>query len=52
MFRVEFRLLPWSCYRDKFVVKPDQVLAFLEKVYIKKLLQLIRYTINKQTKMR
>ncbi|XP_052811236.1 DNA-directed RNA polymerase I subunit RPA1-like isoform X2 [Mya arenaria] len=52
MFKVTFHFLPWSCYRDKFAVKPDQVIRFLEKVYVKKLLQHIRFTINKQAKRR
>ncbi|XP_052238308.1 DNA-directed RNA polymerase I subunit RPA1-like isoform X3 [Dreissena polymorpha] len=52
MFRVTFTFLPHVCYKDKYVVTPDRVLTFVEKVYYKKLLQLIRKRINTQAKQR
>ena len=52
MFQVTFTFLPEACYKERFVLTPKQIVAYMEKFYIKKLVQTIKVKINAVTKAR
>lgn len=51
VFRIKFKFLPRSCYKERFIVTPEHILQFMEKTYFRKLVQLIRAKINAQSKL-
>ena len=52
MFQVKFSFLPYSCYKEKFIVTSTEVIQYIEKCYVKRLLLMIRMRINAQAKNR
>ncbi|XP_053397077.1 DNA-directed RNA polymerase I subunit RPA1-like [Mercenaria mercenaria] len=51
VFRIRMNFLPRECYKERFVVGPNTILKFVEKTYIKKIVQLVRAKINAQNKL-
>ncbi|XP_053205787.1 DNA-directed RNA polymerase I subunit RPA1-like [Panonychus citri] len=49
-YDIEFKLLPRSCYKDQFNVKPRGIIGYIESKFIGKLIQAIKKTITIQKK--
>lgn len=52
MFKITFSFLRRCQYKENFPLTPAQILQFMEKVYIKKLVALVKVKIKAQTKKR
>ena len=52
VFQVTYNFLPRDAYKERFVVKPQQILAYMERVYFKMLVFLMRMKIKVMTKTR